>query len=581
MQKALVGDQKISLAVDVWSSPNHYAFLGAIAYMITPEWELKSFVLGFEPLSGRHTGNNLATIILKLLEYYNIKDRLLAITTDNASNNGTMRTELQDQLKELSVEWESQVGTIPCMAHVIQLVVGELVKCLSVTPTNDKVNEVFNEDDIDAMLNSDNRLSDMNTHCNVIKKVRDLKVTQIGNTLIIFIAKQIRLIAIAIFASPQRTESFLELQPENPRVIKQDCKTRWSSTVDMLSRAYLLRKYIDEWLRSEGNYRKKFLKLRVSKLEWNHVQYMITLLQPFKQWTNALSKTKSVVIHQAWIVYNQLYDHLDDAFDKFNSSHASGEIYRSAIDAARKKLSTYYSKTTTEGLLYNLACILDPSNKLTLYKTSDWKDYQTKYTTEFNNYFKKYYKPQVGSSNQLAIAPAPIDDFTKLALQYRNQSAAIPTNPFSEVKGYITSPVLQPRNPLDNWRQIQAEYPNLARMARDVYSVSLAETEAERLFSIARRVCRWDRASLDPHTIQMIMVVKLFNPELVVEEAKEEQEEVEREANGKLQDIEVEELRTSNLFKFPTLVDDSVAARFPELRRNFTTVLNESNEFGV
>ena len=44
----------------------------------------------------------------------------------------------------------------------------------------------------------------------------------------------------------------------------------------------------------------------------------------------------------------------------------------------------------------------------------------------------------------------------------------------------------------------------------------------ERLFSITCQVCRWDHASLDPYTIQMILVVKLFNPKLVVEEAKEE-----------------------------------------------------------
>ena len=41
------------------------------------------------------------------------------------------------------------------------------------------------------MLNSDNELLKINTHCNVIKKVKNLKVTQINNTLIIFIAKQI------------------------------------------------------------------------------------------------------------------------------------------------------------------------------------------------------------------------------------------------------------------------------------------------------------------------------------------------------------------------------------------------------
>ena len=56
------------------------------------------------------------------------------------------------------------------------------------------------------------------------------------------------------------------------------------------------------------------------------------------------------------------------------------------------------------------------------------------------------------------------------------------------------------------------------------------------------------------------MVVKLFNLELVVEEAKKEQEEVERKTNSKLQDVKVKELRTSKLFRFLIIVNNNVAA---------------------
>ena len=60
-------------------------------------------MIGFEPLKGSHTGEHMAGILYKVLEYFNITKRLLCITTDNAGNNGTMRKELEKLLNSLDV----------------------------------------------------------------------------------------------------------------------------------------------------------------------------------------------------------------------------------------------------------------------------------------------------------------------------------------------------------------------------------------------------------------------------------------------------------------------------------------------
>jgi tyrosyl-tRNA synthetase len=59
-------------------------------YFINTEWEYREVLLGFEPLSSVHTGAYLSTVVLELLEKYGIKERVLAVTTDNASNNSTL-----------------------------------------------------------------------------------------------------------------------------------------------------------------------------------------------------------------------------------------------------------------------------------------------------------------------------------------------------------------------------------------------------------------------------------------------------------------------------------------------------------
>jgi hypothetical protein len=51
-------------------------------------------LLGFEPIEGSNTGLNLCNIVRNILIKYDITDRVLAVTTDNASNNISMTREL-------------------------------------------------------------------------------------------------------------------------------------------------------------------------------------------------------------------------------------------------------------------------------------------------------------------------------------------------------------------------------------------------------------------------------------------------------------------------------------------------------
>lgn len=59
---------------------------------------------------------------------------------------------------------------------------------------------------------------------------------------------QVRNLAIYINASPQRRESFYNLQTEEPKLVPiQDVRTRWNSTFLMLRRAKRLQSTFDEF----------------------------------------------------------------------------------------------------------------------------------------------------------------------------------------------------------------------------------------------------------------------------------------------------------------------------------------------
>ena len=92
---------KVSLAVDGWSSPNHLAFLGINCYYIDRNWQYQEKLLGFEPVSGSHTGQKLAEVVESVLVKHKLETHLLAVTTDNASNNDTLWKELAEALDHL------------------------------------------------------------------------------------------------------------------------------------------------------------------------------------------------------------------------------------------------------------------------------------------------------------------------------------------------------------------------------------------------------------------------------------------------------------------------------------------------
>jgi len=67
---------------DAWTSKSYDLYLTITAHYIDSppdqpyEWQLKSKVLGFEELRGRHSGENMATMISEVLDGYDIKDKV-------------------------------------------------------------------------------------------------------------------------------------------------------------------------------------------------------------------------------------------------------------------------------------------------------------------------------------------------------------------------------------------------------------------------------------------------------------------------------------------------------------------------
>ena len=111
-------------------------------YFLDQDWNYCEVLLGFEPLDGSHSGAHLSETVIKILQQHNIMKRVLSVTTDNASNNNTMVAGIQEvgQLLGLS---EDQLFRIPCIIHVIQLSLRELLGEMKANPVNDEIESTW------------------------------------------------------------------------------------------------------------------------------------------------------------------------------------------------------------------------------------------------------------------------------------------------------------------------------------------------------------------------------------------------------------------------------------------------------
>jgi hypothetical protein len=278
---------KLSLSLDCWTSPFQQAFIAITGYFLDESWEYREVLLGFEPLLGTHSGENLAKVVQTTIEAYDLSDRIIAITADNASNNHTLVTSLQAEYPTCSFIRN------PCMAHVIQLSLKQLLGQMKAGPENDTIDLIWSED-----LSRSKR-----------------GIEGIAKTL-----QKARNLAIYINASPQRRDTFLGLQdPTKVRLfLLQDVRTRWNSTFLMLQRAKRVRTELDRYcLISE------LTEMKLSSDEWQQIDYLLYITEPFYQFTTVLCKTKDITIHTVFLIYNKLFVHLEASIRKLQRKKVS------------------------------------------------------------------------------------------------------------------------------------------------------------------------------------------------------------------------------------------------------------------
>ena len=118
VSKVLKEADAVSLTTDIWTSRRTQSYITVTAHALGADWTLKSFVLDTVRMTEAHTARNIKTELEDIMSSWDIKDKMFAIVTDNASNM-VAAVGLMD------------IHHIPCFAHTLNLVVMDSLKELT------------------------------------------------------------------------------------------------------------------------------------------------------------------------------------------------------------------------------------------------------------------------------------------------------------------------------------------------------------------------------------------------------------------------------------------------------------------
>ena len=97
------------ITTDIWTAKYQtQGYLSLTCHFIDNEWTLRSIVLTTVTLTTDHSGDDISDTLSELMDQWNITDKVVASTTDNASNN-------------IKAKYNLSILNMPCVGHTLQL----------------------------------------------------------------------------------------------------------------------------------------------------------------------------------------------------------------------------------------------------------------------------------------------------------------------------------------------------------------------------------------------------------------------------------------------------------------------------
>lgn len=527
------------MSADVWTSDNHFSFLGVVAHFVDADYHQRDLLIAFRNLAGDHTASAQASVILNVTREYDFESNFNCFVGDNASNNDAKLIKYLNKgssILNLSLEHR-----IRCAGHIINLIV-------KATLYGEGVSKF--EEDLAAAAPMEQFI--LYRKHGVVGKLHNF--------------------VRAVCASHKRREMFQsvfdDLGTEDPtwRFVRlqllQDGGVRWHSVYVMLLRCQELREPIRAFQRkyrlavksdkefdddddSAGSPYNPVLD-SLSDDDWLEVNELINFLKVPYDLCKALEGSNNVSgfgsLWQTIVNLQALWKHYNDAVERLDQNDDS--YFASAVRFGLEKLNSYWQKLVIDPntSYYTVATALHPRLRLNWFKSSwkQWPTWQRKADISFRTVFTKYLaaeiEPDEIQEEQLrqrklpaSYVNNPLAAITEVDQQYLHGNHGHKRQKrSSQIDEYIDNlnedlcrdEAYQElmADPWRWWLKVgRSKYPVLFKMAVDFLSIPSTSCECERCFSAAKRTITCDRNSLQPSTIEALQLQKNWLKNQVVE----------------------------------------------------------------
>ncbi len=164
IKQDLKESQRVSITLNAWFSSQKVAYLRVLIYWMNVAFQYREHLIEFTSLEVEHTDHHLMQKLFKILNIYDIKNKLFDVVTDNASNNDTLKKKLERALNWRDISWNKAQNLISCMTHIINLMTQEFIRAIESKTLNDNFVVLLNDDQVENVITS-------NDLCIVVKKI--------------------------------------------------------------------------------------------------------------------------------------------------------------------------------------------------------------------------------------------------------------------------------------------------------------------------------------------------------------------------------------------------------------------------
>ncbi|EUC60341.1 hypothetical protein RSOL_337550, partial [Rhizoctonia solani AG-3 Rhs1AP] len=355
----------MAVACDAWTSSNRIAFLAIIGSWITQDWNLEEILLDFVELPGAHSGQNMASAIASVISELGISNKLVALVSDNASNNGTLPVHHPHYYLQLAF-----VANLPELITTSPLLIVWAYRAVATgLRTGD---ETLTVEDAEAFV-ADGNEADEADNISTIDHTVDLASA----------IDKVRKIAKIVRSSPQRMELFRATAEsiedyyekralssgkkyiKTRKVVKNlilDVVTRWNSVYFMLEHALEFSEAIDA-LTSHPK-AKIFHPYALSKEDWKSVALVCKWLNYFRSASTMMSAEKYPTLSFSLRIYFVLILYVS-RLEQSSIVQESAPL-AAGVHACKSKLLEFFDKSTFDSEYYYFATILDPRFKISV-----------------------------------------------------------------------------------------------------------------------------------------------------------------------------------------------------------------------